>query len=81
MTQVAKKNTVGMDDYSDIEPMNRKQASHRHKRSVAIASILGFLVILFYITTITRLSENIKKKQASLKKASDITVAVPAPKK
>lgn len=77
MTEHVKKDIIGMADYSDIEPMDRNQAKSRNSRSLAIASVLGFLVVLFYITTITRLSDNIKKKQASLKKASEITVSVP----
>ncbi len=70
------KNAYGMEDYSDVTPMTREQAQVRRKRSVAIAAVLGFLILLFYITTITRLSENIKKISAAKKAAVEMNVPV-----
>ena len=76
---MAKKTTssaYGMDDYSDVKPMTREQAKERNKRSIAIASVLGFLIVLFYVTTITRLAENLKKMSAAKKKSTQISVPV-----
>ncbi len=81
MTEKTSNKAVGMENYSDIEPMNREQAAYRRKRSIAIASVLGFLVVMFYITTITRLAENVKKQQALRKKAADISIIHPAQEK
>jgi hypothetical protein len=43
----------------DIRPLSPEQVAQRRRRSVAIGLALGLLVVLFFITTIVRLSGNV----------------------
>ncbi|MDE1566821.1 hypothetical protein [Aquabacter sediminis] len=36
-----------------------EQAKRRRARNIAIASVLGFLVVLFYVVTIVKLGPNV----------------------
>ena len=43
----------------DIRPLTPQEAAQRRRRSVAIAVVLGVLAVLFFVTTIVRLSGNV----------------------
>lgn len=44
---------------SDGVVLNDEQKRRRRARSIAIASVLGFLVLLFYVVTIVKLGPNV----------------------
>lgn len=39
--------------------LTTEQAKRRRARNIAIASVLGFLVVLFYVVTIVKLGPNV----------------------
>lgn len=39
--------------------LTEEQAKRRRARNIAIASVLGFLVVLFYVVTIVKLGPNV----------------------
>ena len=43
-------------------PMDDDQAARRRKRSIAIALVLGALVVLFYIITIVHMGGNVANR-------------------
>jgi hypothetical protein len=43
----------------EIEPMSPEEAARRRRRSIAIGVALAVVVVLFYITTFVRLSQNV----------------------
>ncbi|MEP9378221.1 hypothetical protein ABLE91_16015 [Aquabacter sp. CN5-332] len=44
---------------SDGVVLSDEQKRRRRARSIAIASVLGFLVLLFYVVTIVKLGPNV----------------------
>lgn len=47
------------DQWPEVVKLTPEQERQRRRRSLAIALTLGALVIIFFITTIVRLSSNI----------------------
>lgn len=56
---MAKANGPTEPERPDGVVLSEEQKRRRRARSIAIASVLGFLVLLFYVVTIVKLGPNV----------------------
>lgn len=56
---MAKANDPSGPEKQDGVVLTEEQKRRRRARSIAIASVLGFLVLLFYVVTIVKLGPNV----------------------